>query len=528
MTDYAYFFEINEITLKLLDNFSEIEDTFVDFNDSEFKKVKDELIEYFELSNASVLTEIQEILNSIIPDCQIKHIYLLGIKIPSRSFEFIIIHFTNENSNELQILRERLNLFLKLIDCHGVFIRKIRIFTNLFVNSQIFREFMEKYNSLLRKYRIKSLIWQHVNVTGDLLDIQYCFLFEIPVFTSLKIENLLRRTLKNYFKKFFPEFLNYIDITISAEKISNIFELSESGVLKHLFLEIRSNLFNFIWNTYRTLGLILYHFSEWLSNLFLLYQKFDTKTLLKLKMYFEEFKRNYYAVYPTFFIFDFDNFALNHAHLHSTGRIIYKHSSILNDYKTKYPDLLDSFKPFLVQFFRLKPILNKNLNRIDELIISKKDVITVFTKKELESKLNDIKNEQEFQELLAQLLANLECDDVKINCGTRGHSEHGKDIVFSNLNMFGSREWNAIVVKIGKIRAEEGRELFGYVKKIIDQGIDALETEFVDDKGSKFPITRVFIAANDTITDSAKESIRKKIEGQVFFIEKETLLNMCL
>ena len=58
--------------------------------------------------------------------------------------------------------------------------------------------------------------------------------------------------------------------------------------------------------------------------------------------------------------------------------------------------------------------------------------------------------------------------------------------------------------------------------------MDALETEYEDDKGSKFSITRIFIAVNETITDSAKKAIRKKMEGQVFFIDKETLLNKCL
>lgn len=190
--------------------------------------------------------------------------------------------------------------------------------------------------------------------------------------------------------------------------------------------------------------------------------------------------------------------------------------------------VINIFSQFLVQYYRLKSILEKNLIKIDELIIHKQDAITFLTREELDSKLKELKNEQEFQELLALILENLGYTDIKINCGTRGHAEHGKDIVFSNINKFGSREWNAIVVKIGKIRAEEGRELYSYVKKIIDQGIDALETEYEDEKGSKFLITRVFIAVNDIITDAAKESIRKRMEGQVFFIDRGILLNKWL
>ena len=124
MPDYAFFFEINEINL-ILEDFHEILDPFTDFNEGELQ-LRNELVEYFELINPSVLTQLQDILNSVIPSCHIDHVYLLGLKIPSRVFEFIIIHFTNEKSSEIQKLRKELNLFLKLIDSHGVFIRNIR------------------------------------------------------------------------------------------------------------------------------------------------------------------------------------------------------------------------------------------------------------------------------------------------------------------------------------------------------------------------------------------------------------------
>ncbi len=209
---------------------------------------------------------------------------------------------------------------------------------------------------------------------------------------------------------------------------------------------------------------------------------------------------------------------------------------ILYEEDEENPDLTDQIFRYgssSVSVFRRKLLLLREKitiiqSEIKTSLLYKQDRITSYTKEELKVKLNEIENEQEFQELLAEILENLGYENIKINCGTRAHDEQGKDIVFPNVNKFGSREWNAVIVKIGKIRAEEGRELYRYVRKIIDQGMDALETEYEDDKGSKFSITRIFIAVNETITDSAKKAIRKKMEGQVFFIDKETLLNKCL
>jgi len=49
---------------------------------------------------------------------------------------------------------------------------------------------------------------------------------------------------------------------------------------------------------------------------------------------------------------------------------------------------------------------------------------------------------------------------------------------------------------------------------------------YEDDRGIKFCITRVFIATNDEITDPAKISIRSNIEGNVFFIDRNKLLDL--
>ncbi len=127
---------------------------------------------------------------------------------------------------------------------------------------------------------------------------------------------------------------------------------------------------------------------------------------------------------------------------------------------------------------------------------------------------------------MAQILRDIGFIDVKINCGRRGHKEYGKDIIFSHRNKFGHLEWSAIVVKKGKIQQKESESIHKYVEEIIDQGSLALDIEYEDEKGIEFPITRVFIATNEEITDPAKKVIIRKIKGSVFFIERQTLLEL--
>lgn len=98
-------------------------------------------------------------------------------------------------------------------------------------------------------------------------------------------------------------------------------------------------------------------------------------------------------------------------------------------------------------------------------------------------------------------------------------------ILFSPCNRFNSQEWDAIVIKTGKIDQPEGRALRDYIKDIIQKVSKALDISFVDGKGIEFSITRVFIATNEESTDKAKKPIRAKIEGSEIFIEKKTLVN---
>ena len=74
----------------------------------------------------------------------------------------------------------------------------------------------------------------------------------------------------------------------------------------------------------------------------------------------------------------------------------------------------------------------------------------------MEQKLGNISNEEEFRQLLKEILEDLGFQDIEI---THGKEEMGKDIVFSNRNKFKMKEWNALVAKVGKINTGNARKL---------------------------------------------------------------------
>jgi len=164
------------------------------------------------------------------------------------------------------------------------------------------------------------------------------------------------------------------------------------------------------------------------------------------------------------------------------------------------------------------------MSTIRYLVNQKRETIKRYSKLDLEHKLSNIPNEEEFRQLLKEILEDLGFQEIEY---THGTEEMGKDIVFSNRNKFKMKEWNAIVAKVGKIKTDDARKLPDKIKLLIYQVEEAYAFKYEDNKGSKHPITRIFIATNESITKDAKKRIRKKLKGNVFFIEKNTLLDLC-
>ena len=74
------------------------------------------------------------------------------------------------------------------------------------------------------------------------------------------------------------------------------------------------------------------------------------------------------------------------------------------------------------------------MDNIRSLIGQKRDKIKIYSKSKLKGILENLKDENEFQDIIYEILHDLGFSDIKINCGRRGHSEFGKDIVFSHIH----------------------------------------------------------------------------------------------
>ncbi len=473
--------------------------------------------------NSELRENILKSLTTFFPDCEIIE---FGKMTLSMEREFIVI-FTIFNTKETffdnfdgQFFpRGNFEAFKeKVLEIRSVLSQSFdsmvvkRFVANIFLPEQlkdIFRRSMENVAKNKEKEESPSKFYQNYK--------RFPFLIEFQTNLSINFKEELEKTINEFYTplspfidktgSLFPYEFSFCELKLySLEKydkseVANIISISFLDYIFSLYVRIIDNM-------------IIYR--KRIEKLSKKIKLLPGKVLIELNEQLIELKRSVFEEHPLLYISVLDRYILYEEDIENpdlTSQLFWnKDSSIL-------------------MFRRNLQLLNEKITNfqaeIKTLLLYKRDRITLYTKDELKVKLNEIKNEQEFQELLTEILENLGYEDIKINCGIRGHDEHGKDIVFSCVNKFGSRELNAVIVKIGKIRAEEGRELYGYVKKIIDQGMDALETEYEDDKGSKFPITRVFIAVNDIITDPARRSIRKKMESQVFFIDKNTLLNKC-
>ncbi len=498
------------------------------FNNSKRESVVKNKIQcnFLREENIELGGDILKSLNTLLPDCEVIKFGKMALLLENEFTVFFIIFSTKEilfdkingeifpRGNFEALKKKALDIRDSLSQTNDIMVVK-RFVANVFLPEKLkdmFGRTMEKVAEIEnnRKERSTKRFYQNYKI--------YPFLVEFQTNIYLNFKGELEKTIKEFYAVLSP-FIDETGSLFTFEfsfcdiKLYTLEKLNKSVVAESISISI----LDYIFSLYHRIINNLTIYRNRIESLSKKLKKIPGKVLIELNEHLKELKRRTFEEYPLLFISILDRYILYEEDIGNpdlTYQIFWnKNSNIL-------------------LFRRNLELLNEKITNIQSdirtLLLYKHDRITLYTKDELKVKLNEIKNEQEFQELLAEILENLGYEDIKINCGTRGHDEHGKDIVFSHVNKFGSREWNAFVVKIGKIRAEEGRELYGYVKKIIDQGMDALETEYEDDKGSKFPITRVFIVANDTITDPAKKSIRKKMKSQVFFIDKETLLKICL
>ena len=123
----------------------------------------------------------------------------------------------------------------------------------------------------------------------------------------------------------------------------------------------------------------------------------------------------------------------------------------------------------------------------------------------MKEKLETVENEQKFrEEILLPILNDLGFDDIHL---THGVNEYGGDIICSNRNKFDLLEWNAFVVKTGKISRSNSPELSKRLEGLITQALDTLiernETEY-----GNYSISKIFIITNDSFTENAKHSIK--------------------
>lgn len=462
--------------------------------------------------------KIENNLKEIINDANVLDLHYLNFFF-GKSFTYLIIEFDSELHEDIEkyIRKDEnpsfSNDILMIFEDMNDIITISYYMADLFLNSNIEKHIEEE---IIREIKSKNLEY-NPNLSFKIIGL-YSFVLELSSQYDLNYVNLIKSSIKSFFDENFPRLLERIPINVLKFNFYSIFQKDKPFSLENFCHTLLSNLSKDIGILYSNYNILLELFRSHLIDYDNPMLSYDQKTLEKLEGYLRDLKNKFFIYNPILFQWRFDVLIFKHETDSNTER--------LESYQPYIQNILYDKERLIHSLKLLKEELFLSINKVNQLKQKKEDLIKKYTRNELEERLKNIKNESEFQDILKDILNDLGFFDIRINCGRRGHKEFGKDIVFSYRNKFRSIEYDAIVVKTGKIDQPEGRDIHNYIKDIIRKGSDALEIPFIDEKGIPFPITRVFIATNEGITDDAKTSIRAKIEGNVFFIEKDTLLSL--
>lgn len=117
-------------------------------------------------------------------------------------------------------------------------------------------------------------------------------------------------------------------------------------------------------------------------------------------------------------------------------------------------------------------------------------------------------------ELLLPLFRNMGFADIKYNHGKR---EFGKDVTFSEIDIFGVRRNYGVQVKAGDLSGEAGAE----IDKIIAQIDDAFKIAYINTTSrEKRYISDLIVAISGRFTDNAKDKIVEKVDRRnLYFMD---------
>lgn len=134
----------------------------------------------------------------------------------------------------------------------------------------------------------------------------------------------------------------------------------------------------------------------------------------------------------------------------------------------------------------------------------------------------DTQNEEELtKKLIIPLLQKLGYERIRYFHGNR---EYGKDLVFSETDRFGNRQFHAAQIKYGDITGEAA----GVIDKIIGQIEDAFLMPYLEVE-TQLPrcIATLYICCSGKFSQNAQEKIKEKISksfiGRLFFIDGQRI-----
>ena len=519
MTDYVLFFEITSGTLMLANP-----------NIFKINRIRPTIGEPYELGAVDELIDdeitrrLDNEIKELLPEFNLKNIYHILISF-GYYFQFIAIYFEYRGSLDRFALKYMIkSLIQKINKCYKYTDFKIvsRILTNFYVNNRV----TEILNTSFKFNRDNTIISQ-----------KKPFLLKLLNFEGNHTKSKIDTTIFNYIKCNFSNLLRTTNLDekrliISDEHIiTNIRKINEPDIINSIYKWIRLELWCRIGDIYSYLSEYYLFFDQFLLKCYYNYYSLNGKTLLKLREYYneiyEDLKCSKHDITPNLFLQEFDDVIFKTFIKKEPNIVLFNDSNPLHiEYSQKYRLFFNRALEILKAYLKLVEDLEESLSIINYLITQKQRKITSFSREELEQKLLNIREKEFREQILIPILRDLGYDDIQ---DMHGQHEYGIDILFRKTNNFGVIEWNAIVAKRGNINKKGGVELSQKLRDIFDQTYEAFSMEHLEKNYGDVKITRVFIATNGVINYYAKKALQNKdplIEGSIFFIDKNTLLNL--
>jgi len=376
MTNFFFFFEIEQFLINLEEDYLEVDD--LQFNEAELNNFPyHDVKELLEIINPDIKDELELKFKKVIDDFSLSKIYRTLFLAEEITFQFLIIVFNSEKDyDEIENGKE----YLSIIDSSNYFIRRSRFLSNFFLSEDIIKSFYTSYRITLTRLNIDSLILAYKDTFDYTLNFRG-FTGFVPIYYPMRINISLKRHIKRINRIEFSNIFSDYNIVIIPFDFFNLEQANSEFFFYKLYEKIKYYVKNKIVQIYANLKYAIFLYYNCLERLPFNYNIIDTSSIINLKKYMDDLKNIYYPLYPTILFGRFDLHALDNSSLDDLGRISYTDVFLESREYKENLNIYKELRHFLeTAYYKLKIELIRNIQFLDKSLIERKnqDILVII------------------------------------------------------------------------------------------------------------------------------------------------------